>query len=468
MPAIRPSWLMATALIPAFAMAQTTGPAPVSPSTGQVPGAQPEAAPAQGVDPSFLPTARLNVADASVARRSNTGMRTAVAIVNGEVLTDTDVDQRLALNLLAMDRPDLPADEVARLRAQVLRNLVDESLQVQAAATDKLEVDDAQVAARYASFSQQFGRTPKQMDEYLASVGSSATSLKRQIRAESAWQKVLGRRVGYFVNVSDEEVNGILDKLKASKGQTEYHVGEIYLSTPAGSEAQVADTARKILEQMRQGGSFTVYARQFSEASTAAVGGDLGWVRPEQLPPQLSQAAAELSPGQVDGPIEVPGGLSILYLMDKRQILTNDPRQARLALRQLSISFPAGTTQEQGKAIVDRFRADLAKVESCAAVDTLAKTYDAQVVDNDEVTAGELPGPIADMMLALPIGHATPVFGSLDEGVRALVLCGRSAPPAANLPSFDQVKVNLENERIALSGRKYLRDLRRDAVIEYR
>ncbi len=464
--ATRSIWLSATALLPALVLAQA--PPPPAPDAGQLPGAQPASPQAPGADDSFVPTARLDVADARAVRRADTGMRTAVAIVNGEVLTDTDVDQRLALNLLAIDRPDLPKEEVARLRTQVLRNLVDESLQIQAAANDKLEVDDAQVNARYAAFAQQFGRTPKQMDEYLGSVGSSAATLKRQIKAETAWQKVLGRRVGYFVNVSDEEVNGILDKLKASKGQTEYRVGEIYLSTPAGSEAQVAETARKILEQLRQGGSFTVYARQFSEASTAAVGGDLGWVRPEQLPAPLAQAAAELNPGQVDGPIDVPGGVSILYLIDKRQILTNDPRQSRLALRQMSVSFPKGTTEAAAKPIVERFKADLAALDDCAAVDALAKKYDAQVIDNDQVTAGELPGPISDMLLAMPVGHATPAFGSLDEGVRALVLCGRSAPPAANLPTFDQVKNNLENERISFSGRRYLRDLRRDAVIEYR
>ena len=42
--------------------------------------------------------------------------------------------------------------------------------------------------------------------------------------------------------------------------------------------------SQRIVDQVRQGASFLAYARQFSEASTAAVGGDLGWMRPEQLP----------------------------------------------------------------------------------------------------------------------------------------------------------------------------------------
>ncbi len=93
---------------------------------------------------------------------------------------------------------------------------------------------------------------------------------------------------------------------------------------------------------------------------------------------------------------------------------------------------------------------------------------DAEVIDNDQVTAADLPPQITDMLLSMEIGHATPVFGSLSDGVRVLVLCGREAPEAASLPSFDQMKNSLENQRIDQSGRRVLRDLRRDAVIEYR
>ena len=51
--------------------------------------------------------------------------------------------------------------------------------------------------------------------------------------------------------------------------------------------SRVAQNAARIVQQLREGGSFVAYARQFSEASTAAVGGDLGWIRLAQLPPEL-------------------------------------------------------------------------------------------------------------------------------------------------------------------------------------
>ncbi len=57
----------------------------------------------------------------------------ATAIVNGDVITQTDVDQRLALLAIANGNQQIPAEELDRLRQQVLRNLIDETLQIQAA-----------------------------------------------------------------------------------------------------------------------------------------------------------------------------------------------------------------------------------------------------------------------------------------------------------------------------------------------
>src|SRR5689334_15600620 len=69
------------------------------------------------------------------------GIRKATAIVNGEVITETDVDQRLAL-IVASNHIQLPPEELQRVRAQVLRNLIDETLQIQEAARQEINVED--------------------------------------------------------------------------------------------------------------------------------------------------------------------------------------------------------------------------------------------------------------------------------------------------------------------------------------
>ena len=94
------------------------------------------------------------------------------------------------------------------------------------------------------------------MSKYLREQGSADKSIKRQIEGELAWSRLLRRRVEPFVNVSDEEVQAVIARLEAAKGTKEYHVGEIYLSSTAENQAEVAANARKIIEQIRGGGSF--------------------------------------------------------------------------------------------------------------------------------------------------------------------------------------------------------------------
>jgi peptidyl-prolyl cis-trans isomerase SurA len=255
--------------------------------------------------------------------------------------------------------------------------------------------------------------------------------------------------------------------MNASKGTEEYKVGEIFLSATPASTPQVMANANQIIEQLRQGASFVGYARQYSEASTAAVGGDLGWVRPAQLPDQLAEVVRTMRPGQVSSPIPVPGGVSIIAVQDTRKILSADPRNAVLSLKQVSISFPAGTTKAQAEEKVARFAQAAQNVGGCGGAERIANDFNGEVVQSDQEPLRQLPAALQEMMQPMQVGQATRPFGSIEEGVRTLVICGRDeVDPTA--PTYDEVMNQLSEERVNTRARRYLRDLRRDAVIEFR
>lgn len=126
-------------------------------------------------------------ANVSVLGNANPNVRKATAVVNGYVITGTDVDQRTAL-LVAANRQGIPAEELERVKMQVLRNLIDETLQIQAAQAQEMEIPQAEIDQTYARVAaQNFEQRPQAMDEYLRSIGSSPASLKRQIQGELAW-----------------------------------------------------------------------------------------------------------------------------------------------------------------------------------------------------------------------------------------------------------------------------------------
>jgi peptidyl-prolyl cis-trans isomerase SurA len=390
----------------------------------------------------------------------------ATAIVNGEVITPTDIDQRVAL-LVVANGGQVAADELQRLRDQVLRNLIDETLQIQAAKQEKIDVKQSEIDRALQRVASNVKQTPEQLAAFLESRGSNVKTLRRQIEGELAWQRLQRAKIESGVTIGDDEVKAVLDKLNASKGTQEFRVGEIFLSASPATQAQTLDNANKILAQLRQGGSFAAYARQYSEASTAAVGGDLGWVRPEQLPTPLADALREMPAGAISNPIPVPGGFSILAVQDTRKILTADPRDAVLSLKQISVSFPQGTKREAAEPIITRFADAAQSVGGCGGADKLAAAFHAEVVSSDQVKMRDLPAALQQLMLPMQVGQATPPYGSVEDGIRVLVICGRDEPHSS-APSYDDVYNQLNEERVNSRAQRYLRDLRRDAVIEYR
>ncbi|MFZ1744164.1 MAG: peptidylprolyl isomerase [Pontixanthobacter sp.] len=392
--------------------------------------------------------------------------RSATALVNGTVITGTDVDQRVAL-LVAASQGEIPDEELQRVKMQVLRNLIDEILQIQEAQAQEMPVEEAEVNQRYAQVAaQNFSTDPKKMDEYLIGIGSSPASLKQQIRGEIAWANVVRRNISPFINVSQEEAQEERDRRKAERGTEEYRLGEIYLSATPETQAAVFENGNQIVEQLKQGGSFVAYARQFSEASTAAVGGDLGFVRLNTLPSEMASQARQMQPGQLVGPFEIPGGFVIMYLIDKRQIGMADPRDAMLSLKQISISFEPGISEDQASGRIGQFTDAIARMRGCGDADAVAATIGADVVEN-EIRARALPEQLQAPLLSIQIGQTTPPFGSIEDGVRVLMLCGRDDPEVDSGPTIEQIIDQKEEERVQKRAQRYLRDLRNDAYIEY-
>lgn len=406
-------------------------------------------------------------APASAPVQSNPNNRSATAVVNGYVITGTDISQRVALVTNA-SQSEVSPEELQRLSGQVLRNLIDETIKIQAAEAQEIGVSKAQVDQTYAQLAaQNFSENPPAMDDYLNSIGSSPNALKRQIEGELAWDNLIRRNISPFVNVSAEEVNGVLERLEASRGTEEYRLGEIYMSATDENRAAVLQNIERIVEQLQQGGSFVAYARQFSEATTAIGGGDTGFLRLATLPQAMADAARQMQPGELRGPIAIPGGYTIIYLIDKKQVLTADPRDAVLSLKQISMALPAGLSEAEANAKVEEFRTFVQSLGGCSDVDAAGAEFGATVVSNPEIQVRQLPEQLQGIMLGLQVGQTTPPFGAAEDGVRVLMVCDRKEPQQAGTPTFQSVMDQIEQERINKRAQRYLRDLRNDAYIVY-
>jgi peptidyl-prolyl cis-trans isomerase SurA len=423
---------------------------------------------AQTVSDADAPSSNLNIpSNVQVYGNAPRNVYRPSATVNGEIITATDIEQRMALIRIANGDAEVPAEELQRLRQQVFSNLIDEKLQVQEARAADIAIDENLINEQFARLATRFRMPADQFGDYLKSRGSSAASVKQQIRGEVAWDRLLSRNIQSTTNVSTDEVTSVVNRMNEAKGQSEFHLGEIYLAATPENAASVVETARQIIEALQKGGSFAAYARQYSQASTAVVGGDLGWVKAGQIPPSMAEAATQMQPGQLVGPVEVPGGLSIMLMLDRRQVLTADPRDAVLSLKQMSLEFPTGTTQKGATELASRFAEATRSIAGCGGADDVAQRLGASIVSRDNISLRALPAPLQATLLDLQIGQTTQPFGSAGEGISVLVLCGRDMPSSASAPDLQEIENRLLEEKVSKRAQRYLRDLRRDAVIEY-
>lgn len=413
----------------------------------------------------------------TVFGKGNPNIHKATAIVNGTIITNTDIEQRFVLIMASVgaDASRIPEEERNTIRTQILHNLIDETLEIQEAKANDIIITPAEQDQMFEHYARSSKKTPEAFSASLQAVGSSAKSVKRQIEAELAWRRLLGRRVEPFINISNDEVQNIIARMKAAKGKEEYHIAEIFFSANDTNREEVHAKAVKINDQILQRGNsnermglFSAFASQYSEASSAAKGGDMGFIQAEQLPESLAAVVKNMPVGSLLGPVETPGGFSIVALLEKQEVLGIDPRDAIVALKQIYVGFPPGMSKEMADEKTIKLREATKELKGCGSVNEIAAKIGADVMSNDQVSIRAMPIQLQNMIARLQVGEATLPFGAADEGVSVMVVCGRDDPKVAKQPNFQEIHNKLQEERITKRAMRYLRDLRRDAIIEYR
>lgn len=386
-------------------------------------------------------------------------------LVNDEPISSFDINQRLRL-VIAISGGVTTQEEFLQVRDQVIRSMVDERLQLQEAAEVELVVEDAQLEQFFARRAQGAGQEPEQFAQALAQIGSSKNTMKRQMEAEIAWSQLVQGRLGAFVSVSDEEVEAFIQRIYDNRGKFEYRLSEIVLlsETPEQS-ASVEANADQLVEQIRGGATFGQVAQQLSASSSAAVGGDLGWVTIDDLDPLYSEVVINGAVGSTLDPIRTPGGFLILAVTDRRRVLTVDPLDTQLVLNQLHLpTAEIETGLEKYMTVAGRLKNT---TTSCDTISALAA--EAGITGRTDIAPlrlRDLTSEFRAQVESLQVGQTTDVLDA-EDGKRVLIVCNRQEPTVQE-PDFDAVFNQLEQQRLSMMARRYLRDIRRDAIVDYR
>ncbi len=394
------------------------------------------------------------------------------AVVNGDVISEADIANRARLFAISTGLPLAP-EVIDRLRPQILRLLVDERLRVQEAQRRKIVVGDQQIAAAIKDIETRNNLAPGALRQKLAADGVSTRTLIDQIRAQLSWSQLLHESAGERINITEADV-AEQQKLAAQQvGQTEYRVGEIFISVddPANS-ADAQKFAETVISQLHSGAPFPMVAAQFSQTQSALEGGELGWVQANQLDPEVARVVAAMPVGAISNPIRVPGGFSVVTLQAKREI--GRDMATVVTLRQAFFAFSAPLTDPQNP--TDQQRQALAKAKSVQASVKGCDEMEQVAKANNQPNRPADPGPVRvqtvsppafqTLLETIPIGKPSEPLVSRD-GIAVLTVCTREEKNVGEITATE-IQHRLVDERVEMMSRQMMRDLHRKATIDLR
>ena len=390
-----------------------------------------------------------------------------VAVVNDEAVSAFDLEQRLAVAISTSQLPNTPETR-ERLAPQALRAIVDERLELQEAARLNIQVTAAEIDAALRSVEANNRLPPGGIGAFLAERGLQLSAVQSQIRAEIAWAKIVRIQIAPSVTISDDEIDAEMARLQASQGRHRVLLSEIFLAVDSPQrDSEVREQIERLAGNVRDGAPFAAVARQFSQGSSAISSGDVGWVLEDQLASEIAAIVSGMDIGQVSNPVAAAGGYYLVLLRDREVIGEVDDREIRVHLKQVALPLVANAPPPDVARALARAETIAATVRGCDAMDAMIQEVgNLQSGDLGDLLLGDMPARFREAVARLELGvPSTPVRS--DAGVHVFMVCDREVPEA-NIPSREEVAEGLFDQRIDMLTRRYRRDLRRDAVIEYR
>ncbi|MCW5739129.1 MAG: peptidylprolyl isomerase [Alphaproteobacteria bacterium] len=393
-----------------------------------------------------------------------------IANVNSQGITQYELEQRVKLTMVSSRIADSPTNR-AQVQRQVLRQMIDERIQLDEAQRAQIKVTPSEIRERVQQLEQANRMAPGGIEQALRGSGIGMSVLTSQIEAGLAWGKLVRRRVRGQIDVTDAEIDEALNQIRRNVGKSENRVAEIFLAVDRPDQAdEVLRNAQRILEQIRVGTPFSVMAQQFSQSASAANGGDLGWVLPGQFDPVLEAAIARLQPGRVtEQPVRSAAGWHILALVDRRTFGaagSNNPAEVRVNVAQLLLPLPPNASQDEIARGTAEAQKIMAQVTKCADLrSAAARTRGATASNVDKLRVGDLPANVAQQIATTPVGRAMGPF-AIQGAIQILVVCSKEGD--GGLPSRDAIQQQILTGKLEAAARRYMRDLRRAAIIEIR
>ena len=397
-----------------------------------------------------------------------------VAVVNTELVTASEVQQRLARirDDAARNRTQLPPAPV--LRKQVLDALIDERVLVTAARETGTRIDDAELERAVANVATQNQMTPAQLRERLRQEGIPYNKFRDNIRDQLIVERVREREVVSLIKISDAEIDAAIEKRRNAAGSgVQLDIAQILVTVPEGAGAAAVterrERAQAALRRVRSGEDFTVVAREISEDNNRSRGGDIGLRAADQLPDLFVAAVQPLQPGQIAPELVRSGaGFHVIKLVDRKEgnpFAVDQSRARHILLR----PSPELTPEAAARRLLG-FKRDILSGTRTFEQLARANSEDASAAQGGDLgwaAPGAFVPEFEQAIAALPVGGISdPVTTRF--GLHLIQVVDRRQTTLDNKQLREQARAMLREQKFEAAFNDWLRDLRGRAYIELR
>jgi len=390
---------------------------------------------------------------------------TIIAVVNSEVITLKELEDRLKLIERRMQREkiQMPARDV--LKGQLLERMIVNRAQMQLAKESGIRIDDIMLDRSVARIAEQNNLSIQSFRDQLEKDGIPFSRFREEIREEITLQRLREKEVDNKLQISESEIDNFL---AASAGKTqgaedEINIAHILVRVPENASAQqIADRrqrAETAMTQLKSGGDFAKIAASFSDASDAMAGGLIGWRSQSRLPQLYVEVTEKLAPNEVSAVVRSANGFHILKLLGKRsasEVQSGGARmvqqtKARHILIKVNQVVPASEAKRKLTELKTRLNNKAAKFED------LAKLY------SNDLSASKG----GDLGWVYP-GDTVPEF---ERAMNALQP-GQVSEPVESPFGYHLIQVverkteEISRERLRLTARQALRDRKLEEAYE--
>jgi len=397
-----------------------------------------------------------------------------VAIVNQELVTAAELQQRIerVREDAARTRTPLPAPAV--LRKQVLDTLIDERVLVTNARESGFRVDDAELDRAVASVATQNQLTVPQLRERLRQEGMEFSKFRSNIRDQILVERVREREVQSRIKISDAEIDAFIEQRRAAAGlSTQYDIAQILVAVPDGASvaeaAQRHERALTAMRRVRAGEDFATVAREMSDDGNRAKGGEIGMRPADRLPDIFVKAVKSLKAGEIAPDLlRSDAGFHILKLVDRRDSGPFTVQQVHT--RHILLRPSAELTVEAAKRRLAQFKQDVLSGKSTFEQLARANSEDGSAEQGGDLgwtSPGQFVPEFEDAIKDLADGGISdPVVTRF--GVHLIQLIGRRQVTLDRQQQREQARNALREQKFEKAYADWLRDLRAEAYIELR